>query len=828
MSLLLPMLLPMLLPATQRAAAAAVAACRFTLPLPPHRRTTIMEVTSNLLYVPARTSPPLSLSSQLKTHVATAWSEKPEKYAADFEELDTLRDRCLRPELHDTYVKHLVRYYGQLGHVASRFPIDEDHIKICFTWQDGLGRRGTHSSFAVGYERASVLYNIGAAYSRLGAHQDRSDGNGLKRAALYFRFAAGAFIELLDLVTASPETLGLGDLRVPVVESLAAMCMAQGQECFWHKAVVGGLSSGTIARLAVQTALYYEAAARHATNNDGFPPWWTTHLTTKSWHFRAASQVRKAQECASTNEYGVQVARLRAAQSFADRATAPAVFKQLSPFVQSDITALSTVIGERLASAVKDNDTIYYQRVPESVPDIEATSMMEAIRPSDSPTFAEDVGPRLFGSAVPTAVHDAVARYKQRRDGIIQSQAAGVAQSTQTAQALLNKLRLPQSLEAHVSPPGVPPALLQKAEEIRRQGGARALQAMAQAVAEASQADQNRIAESIRILDAELQEDEQLRAQVGAEWNRPPSSQLAQTLRHTIESWRDKMAAAHKSDQVIAKKMQQHLPTIEQLEGPAEVLMQSLPATHGAAGENDPHAAALQRALGAFRQFQQQREAQLEQLRQLAASDDIETVLLAATASAAPPSDAAALDTIIERQLARYTPLQQTLQSSAARQDALLADIEARNARFVESSREQPPATSHEKRLKQLEDAAKYYREIHRNLSEGTRFYTEFGKVLQQHTENCRQFAMARGLERKEFMAVRGSSSGPAYAYPAQSSPGGSAVTSSTQGYTQVYTSPQSQAGQPQYYHGGQQTYPQQQQPWASHPASAGQPHTYF
>ena len=95
------------------------------------------------------------------------------------------------------------------------------------------------------FERAAVLYNIGAIYGSMAASENRSEGEGIKRALSYLQTAAGTFEyllkEVLPLLTSEISTLGGAgyDMTESFAQTMRDFCLAEAQECFWQKAVLG-------------------------------------------------------------------------------------------------------------------------------------------------------------------------------------------------------------------------------------------------------------------------------------------------------------------------------------------------------------------------------------------------------------------------------------------------------------------------------------------------------------------------------------------------------------------------------------------------------------
>lgn len=71
----------------------------------------------------------------LKAYIRQTYGDDPERYAEECATLNRLR-QDMRGAGRDSASGRdlLYRYYGQLELLDLRFPVDENHIKISFTW----------------------------------------------------------------------------------------------------------------------------------------------------------------------------------------------------------------------------------------------------------------------------------------------------------------------------------------------------------------------------------------------------------------------------------------------------------------------------------------------------------------------------------------------------------------------------------------------------------------------------------------------------------------------------------------------------------------------
>jgi len=100
------------------------------------------------------------------------------------------------------------------------------------------------------FERLSILYDIAALYSQLATAQSRDTADSLKRACVYFQQAAGIFEHLSHQADdlRLPPGVVIDDFTEPTVTCLEFLMLAQAQECFWQKAVLGSSKAGKYLR----------------------------------------------------------------------------------------------------------------------------------------------------------------------------------------------------------------------------------------------------------------------------------------------------------------------------------------------------------------------------------------------------------------------------------------------------------------------------------------------------------------------------------------------------------------------------------------------------
>ncbi|RQM16595.1 hypothetical protein DD237_001280 [Peronospora effusa] len=127
--------------------------------------------------------------------------------------------------------------------MEQRFPCNGDAsstrtpLQLQFTWTDSFCPRKKSTQTGISFEKAAVMFNIGALESQLGVQTDRSTVEGLKLACHHFMRAAGAFKEVKDKII--EQTLGIGtpDMSAEGLGLLTYLMLAQAQACFYEKAI---------------------------------------------------------------------------------------------------------------------------------------------------------------------------------------------------------------------------------------------------------------------------------------------------------------------------------------------------------------------------------------------------------------------------------------------------------------------------------------------------------------------------------------------------------------------------------------------------------------
>ncbi|XP_071535406.1 rhophilin-2-A isoform X2 [Panulirus ornatus] len=239
----------------------------------------------------------INFREPFKDFILEHYSEDPDKYDEAITEFMDLRGAMRTPERDESGVALLFEYFNQLYFIDRRFFPPDRSLGIYFEWYDSL--TGTPScQRTVAFEKACVLFNLGALYTQLGARHDRTSAAGLDAAVNNFLRAAGMFRYLHDTFTNAPSK----DLSPEVLDMLIHLMLAQARECLHEKALLGHSEDmETVIELsqeAAQVAQEYSQVLKtisSASVKDYVPVSWVSLVHIKTEYYRASAHYHMAE-----------------------------------------------------------------------------------------------------------------------------------------------------------------------------------------------------------------------------------------------------------------------------------------------------------------------------------------------------------------------------------------------------------------------------------------------------------------------------------------------------------------------------------------------------
>ncbi|KAL8822974.1 MAG: hypothetical protein Q9191_006305 [Dirinaria sp. TL-2023a] len=742
----------------------------------------------------------------LKGYIRQTYGDDPEKYAEECNTLNRLR-QDMRGAGKDSAAGRdlLYRYYGQLELLDLRFPVDENHIKISFTWFDAFTHKPT-SQYSLAYEKASIIFNISAVLSCHAAYQNRFDDTGLKTAYHSFQASAGMFTYINENFLHAPST----DLSRDTVKTLISIMLAQGQEVFLEKQVADQKKVGLLAKLASQAAYLYAQATEGVQENVArsvFDKLWLQVVQIKAGFLSSVAQYYQALADADANSHGTAIARLQIAELEGRDAVRiagafPSSVSPTSNLSSETGSSLSEAtkrhlanVQEKLVSFNKDNDFIYHQNVPAEaglsvIPKLPAAKAIPVSELYQGQDIQRIIGPDIFQKIVPISVTESASLYDEEKAKLVRAEAEAVETANGEMAASLDYLKLPNSL--NVLKGGMDQ---ETAVDDDFRGWCEELaghEPFGKAF-EHLHADKNEILNILdrcaKQLDMEESVCEKMRSKYGPDWTQQPSSRLTSTLRGDIRSYRGAVDEATSSDSQLLSTFRQYESDFDEMRSAgetdeADVLYQRAMSKAGANrgkgmngigspmspnGEGNlldedygeggtpvtEQIARIEDVLKKLNLIKRDRTQVLKDLKDKVHNDDITSVLILNKKSIANHENQ-----LFQAELEKFRPHQNRLLQATHKQSALLKELTKRYGDLLQDKRVRSEQTKYESYNRQRNMVSTRYRKIIQvfndlvdGLMRAQSFYSEMKDTVESLEKNVETFVGNRRSEGAKLLS---------------------------------------------------------------------------
>jgi programmed cell death 6-interacting protein len=289
---------------------------------------------------------------------------------------------------------------------------------------------------------------------------------------------------------------------------------------------------------------------------------------------------------------------------------------------------------------------------------------------------------------------------------------------------------------------------MNKIQAYQAAGGLNCLTDLSKAKESLAREDEHTLLEAIKALDEEEEENRAAIAMYGSAWNRKPSHLLTEQLRSDGQSYHNKLQHAKKSDELVRSKLDPHREMLRRLTQPAEHIVRLLPVPSMSPLMRQPCVQTLRHQLHSLDSVVAERTRLRATLRTTSDQDDITAALVAA------PEDEH--EHVFQEALAKYASFSEQVQRNVSAQEKLFATISDANHKFAALRRQAPPDPNTEQRQRlcqQMHSALVSFDQVLANLQEGIRFYTRFQDLLRKYHMACKDFAMARRIDKVESEA---------------------------------------------------------------------------
>ncbi|KAJ4337909.1 bck1-like resistance to osmotic shock, partial [Ascochyta clinopodiicola] len=750
-----------------------------------------------MISVPLKQTNEIDWVQPLKGYIRQTYGDDPERYAEECATLNRLR-QDMRGAGKDSAAGRdlLYRYYGQLELLDLRFPVDENHIKISFTWFDAFTHKPT-SQYSLAYEKASIIFNISAVLSCHAAHQNRHEDVGLKTAYHSFQASAGMFTYINENFLHAPSQ----DLGRETVKCLISVMLAQAQEVFLEKQVVDGKKVGLLAKLASQAAFLYAQAtegAQENVTNAVFEKVWLLVCQIKANYMASAAQYYQALADDDANAHGVAICRLqvaetsardanRAANSFPNSAPANSNLTSETHGILTEMTKkhLSNV-QEKLVEFMKDNDFIYHQGIPNEasltpIPKLPAAKAIPVSELYQGQDVQRIIGPDIFQKIVPLAVTESASLYDEEKAKLIRAESERVEVANDEMAASLDYLKLPDSL--NVLRGGMDQDMMVDSDFRKWCEDLAGHQSFSSAFEQLNR-DKSEIAgtldASMKQLDMEESVCEKMRSKYGPEWTQQPSSRLTATLRSDIRNYRGAVDEASTSDAQLYNTFRQCEADFDEMRSAgetdeADVLYQRAMIKAGAQKGKSPRPAegnlidddfddgptvsdqiaAVEDLLRKLNLVKKERAQILLDLKSKVHSDDISNVLILNKKAIANQESQ-----LFKAELEKFRPHQNRILQANHKQASLLKELTRTYSDLLKDKRVRSEQSKYEAFSRQRNTVMTKYRRVNQSfndlvagLNRAQQFYSEMKETVSSLQKNVETFVNNRRSEGGQLLA---------------------------------------------------------------------------
>ncbi|KAL2267747.1 hypothetical protein VTJ83DRAFT_5024 [Remersonia thermophila] len=750
-----------------------------------------------MISVPLKATNEIDWITPLKNYIQNTYGDDPERYAEECATLNRLRQDMRGAGKDSTAGRDLLyRYYGQLELLDLRFPVDEQHIRVSFTWYDAFTHKAT-SQYSLAFEKASIIFNISAVLSCHAAIQTRSQESGLKHAYHSFQAAAGMFTYINENFLHAPSA----DLSRDTIKSLINVMLAQAQEVFLEKQIADQKKIGLLAKLASQAATLYSQALEGIQENVTkaiFEKVWLLMVQAKFNLMSSMAQYYQALADDDANSHGMAIARLQVAEahardankisnSFPSSVPPSSNLTADSGAIMADITKRHLVaVQQKLKELTKDNDFIYHQPVPD-VASVPAVAKLPAAKPIPvSELYAgQDIqritGPDLFAKIVPLSVTESASLYDEEKAKLVRAETERVDAANSEMAASLDYLRLPGALQ--VLKGGFDQEILPD-EDFRTWCVDVADHEDPASIFENLHAQKQAIVaildRSTKQLDTEESVCEKMRSKYESEWTQQPSSRLTTTLRNDIRSYRDALDEAASSDSQLAAKLRQNQHEFDEMRaaaqnGEIDAFFQSAVKKARKSSSHSPSSAEpnlldadfddggptvveqiamVEDILKKLNLIKRERMQVLKDLKEKAHNDDISQILILNKKSIANYEQQ-----LFQQELEKYRPYQNRLVQATHKQAALMRELTASFNALLQDKRVRAEQSRYETFQRQRGAVISKYKrayqeflDLEAGLQNAKTWYQEMKETVESLEKNVETFVNNRRAEGAQLL----------------------------------------------------------------------------
>ena len=478
-----------------------------------------------------------------------------------------------------------IHYISQLNLLKSKMSFGQDKLAVHlgFVWRDTL-KNSNYNSMNIHFELYNVMFNLATIYLNIGRMESIEAGNDdarLKEAIKSYQYAAGFFDRIKNEAPQSiPEKEMPNDLKPNYMTYCSSLCIAYAQKNLITVAENKKTSPSLLAQLCKGVEDMYKNAqliAKEKPLCKLLGDQYLYYINNRVIYHEALTYSKLRDEALANfakkgDGYGVCITYQGAVcQCLLNNEKD---LKKIKFPLPKDTLVLAK--EQQNGADMLEKNKVYRNPCPELENLPKALHKIMA-NPAIPPEYKDNVeDSRELDALIPKEVRQMIEQYKSKMMDFI-AQNLNQYENEDTVTGFLNSLGLPASLETVLSSSSISDSLWRNIAEVQSRGGTMYLNNLMGALQKMPGEIKNRIEQSFNLLRNEDAEDQKLRAQYGAKWNRRQSSDLNGNYLNTLEDYKGKLNQAMGCDQNTITDIQNNLKYFELLSLPREDLDRRIP-----------------------------------------------------------------------------------------------------------------------------------------------------------------------------------------------------------------------------------------------------------
>ncbi|KAI5967338.1 BRO1 [Candida margitis] len=448
---------------------------------------------TSLLTIPSKKTEEVSWVKPLNNYLLSIYGNT-SAYQTDITSFEKLRQDIRGVHADNTGLRLYFKYYSQLEvlDVKIQFSVLNKSKKLDFVWHDAFSPEITHGQNALPFEKANVLFNIGALLAKFAItkYNESQSSNGaatVKDAIVMLQQAAGIYEYLNENFLHAPSD----DLSQSTIRFLSKLSLAQAQEVFTLNAITNDLDqskNSLIAKLCKSTSLQYEECYNMISQdekesfqvvddyddvgddldvpgddeedsryvNAQLDPSWISIIYFKTQYYKSLSLYFHALQLESGRKYGDAIGFLNQSKALLENIS-PHTMKTISKGHGNVYDLLDNynyqkdAVGIKSDELTKDNDLIYHDLVKKDANwnQLSPLQVSKVVLLNDIPLLKEvnEQGYQNFlSNVVPINIHELSSFYSEEKSQLLRNEIDYYEVSKEETESFLESLKLPKTL----------------------------------------------------------------------------------------------------------------------------------------------------------------------------------------------------------------------------------------------------------------------------------------------------------------------------------------------------------------------------------------------